>query len=104
MVLASFFGGTLVDRIGYRRASSLGDLLSGIAVALITTLHHTVGIAFWQLLVIALLAEIACTMPIVALRELAGIDVPTAVGGGLGGAAMWLIVRWFAQRRLAAQT
>lgn len=62
IVLASFFGGTLVDRIGYRRASILGDLFSGAAVGLIPTLHHTVGIAFWQLLALVFVASL-CNVP-----------------------------------------
>jgi predicted MFS family arabinose efflux permease len=52
IVIAAFFGGTIVDRLGYRRTSILADLSSGITVALIPLLYHTVGLAFWQLLVL----------------------------------------------------
>ncbi len=48
--VASFFGGGLVDRFGFKRVSVAADLTSGIAVALIPLLSHTVGLAFWQLL------------------------------------------------------
>jgi predicted MFS family arabinose efflux permease len=34
-VIAAFFGGVLVDRIGYKRTSVLADLASGIAMALV---------------------------------------------------------------------
>jgi MFS family permease len=49
-ILASFFGGALVDRIGHRRSSIVADLISALAVGAIPLLHATVGIAFWQLL------------------------------------------------------
>ena len=38
VVLAGFFGGTLVDRLGYKRTSILADLASGVMVALIPIL------------------------------------------------------------------
>lgn len=50
--VASFFGGTLIDRLGFKRVAVGGDLASGIAVALVPLLYHTVGLAFWQLLVL----------------------------------------------------
>jgi len=53
--VASFFGGTLVDRIGFKRVAVGGDLASGIAVALVPLLYHTVGLAFWQLLLLVFL-------------------------------------------------
>lgn len=49
-ILASFFGGVVVDRLGHRRASILADLVSGLTIVLIPLLHSTVGLAFWQLL------------------------------------------------------
>lgn len=52
VVVAAFFGGTLVDRLGYKRTSILGDLASGSVVVLIPLLYGTVGLAFWQLQVI----------------------------------------------------
>lgn len=56
MALAGFLGGPLVDRLGFRRASILADLLSGTAVAAIPFLYHMVGLAFWQLLSLVFLA------------------------------------------------
>jgi MFS family permease len=55
MVLSSFLSTTLVDRLGYKSTSVIGDLLSGITVALVPLLYHTTGLAFWQLLVLVLL-------------------------------------------------
>lgn len=54
-VFSAFFGSTLVDRLGYKRTSVIGDLVSGGTVALIPLLYHTVGLAFWQLLVLVFL-------------------------------------------------
>ncbi len=47
---ASFFGGALVDRLGFKRVAVATDLASGIAVALIPLLYHTIGLAYGQLL------------------------------------------------------
>jgi predicted MFS family arabinose efflux permease len=50
MVFSAFFGSALVDRLGYKRTSVLGDILNGLTVMLIPLLYHTFGLAFWQLL------------------------------------------------------
>ncbi|HLG62418.1 MAG TPA: MFS transporter [Ktedonosporobacter sp.] len=50
MVLSGFLGSVLVDRLGYKRTSVIGDVLSGITVMLVPLLYHTIGLAFWQLL------------------------------------------------------
>jgi len=52
VVLAGFLGGTLVDRLGYKRTSIIADLASGVTVALIPLLYFTVGLEFWQLMVL----------------------------------------------------
>jgi MFS family permease len=57
-VIAGVFGGTLVDRIGYKRASVVSDLASGLTVAMIPLLYLTVGLAFWQLLVLVFLGAL----------------------------------------------
>ena len=54
-VLAGFFGGPIVDRLGFKTTSILADVMSGISVALIPLLHNTVGLEFWQLLVLVFL-------------------------------------------------
>jgi hypothetical protein len=46
-ILAAFFGGALVDRLSYRRASVLADLASGATIAAIPALYATIGLAFW---------------------------------------------------------
>ncbi|HLX57028.1 MAG TPA: MFS transporter [Ktedonobacteraceae bacterium] len=54
-VFSAFFGSTLVDRLGYKRTSVLGDMASGITIALIPLLYHAAGLAFWQLLALVFL-------------------------------------------------
>jgi len=52
VVLAGFFGGTLVDRLGYKRTSIIADIASGITTALIPLLYFTIGLELWQLMVL----------------------------------------------------
>jgi MFS family permease len=51
-VLAAFFGGSLVDRLGFKRTSVLSDVASGVAVALIPLLYGLGLLPFWMLLVL----------------------------------------------------
>lgn len=101
--VASFFGGTLVDRIGFRRVAVGGDLASGIAVALVPLLYHTVGLSFWQLLALVFLRAL-CNTPgntarhgllpdLIALADaraerVNGIYQATLNGAGLVGTAL----------------
>ncbi|HEY4384364.1 MAG TPA: MFS transporter, partial [Ktedonobacteraceae bacterium] len=55
MVLSSFFGGLLVDRLGYKRTSVLSDIASGVSVGLVPLLYHTIGLPFWLLLLLVFL-------------------------------------------------
>ncbi len=55
VVLAGFFGGTIVDRLGYKRTSIISDLASGITTALVPILYFTIGLEFWQLMVLVFL-------------------------------------------------
>lgn len=57
-VLAGIFGGPLVDKLGFKRTSLLADLLSGVSVALIPLLHATIGLEFWQLLVLVFIGAL----------------------------------------------
>jgi len=54
-VFSAFFGSTLVDRLGYKRTSVIGDIASGVTMALIPLLYYTIGLAFWQLLALVFL-------------------------------------------------
>ena len=51
-VVATFFGGTIVDRLGFKRTSIIADLASGTAFALIPLLFAAAGLQYWQLLVL----------------------------------------------------
>ncbi|MEO5886922.1 MAG: MFS transporter [Anaerolineales bacterium] len=61
VVLAGFFGGTLIDRLGYKRTSIMADYASGITTALIPLLYATIGLEFWQLLVLVFLGALLDT-------------------------------------------
>ncbi|HEX5167181.1 MAG TPA: MFS transporter [Thermomicrobiales bacterium] len=56
--LAGMFGGTLVDRLGYKRVSIIADLVSGFGVLMVPLLYLTTGIAFWQLLVLVFIGAL----------------------------------------------
>jgi MFS family permease len=75
VVLAGFLGGTIVDRLGYKRTSIISDLASGVTTALIPLLFFTFGLQFWQLMVLvffgALLDTPGSTARAAMLPELA---------------------------------
>lgn len=52
VVIAGLMGGTLIDRLGYKRTSILADLFSGLTVLLIPLLYQTVGLPFWPLMIL----------------------------------------------------
>ena len=54
IVLAGFLG-PVIDRIGLKRASIVADIASGLSVAMIPLLFQTVGLEFWQLLMLVFL-------------------------------------------------
>lgn len=49
-VVATFFGGTIVDRLGFKRTSIIADITSGLSFALIPLMYATWGLQYWQLL------------------------------------------------------
>jgi MFS family permease len=57
-VISGALGGALVDRVGHRRTSVIADLASAFSVAAIPTLHFTVGLALWQLLLLVFIGEL----------------------------------------------
>jgi MFS family permease len=86
-VLAAFFGGVVVDRLGFRVASIVADLASSAAVAAIPFLHATVGIELWQLMALVFLGALldapgatarAALLPDAV--ELAGVPMERASG------------------------
>ena len=49
-VIAAFFGGTLVDRVGFRGMSVISDIASAVAIAAIPVLFLTTGVQPWMLM------------------------------------------------------
>ncbi len=85
VVLAGFLGGTLIDRLGYKRTSVIADLASGVTTALIPLLHFTIGLEFWQLLMLVFLGALLDTPGSTArasllpeLAEAAGMPIERA--------------------------
>ncbi len=50
VVLATFFGGALVDRTSYKALSVVSDLISAVTVAAVPIFYHTTGLNFAGLL------------------------------------------------------
>lgn len=46
----------------------------------------------WQLFAVLFVAQIVAAIPIVALREGAGLPVPEWLIGGLGGLIGWIVI------------
>lgn len=58
LILSGFFGGTIVDRLGHKRASVIADLASLVAVALIPLLHGLGLLNFGLLLALVFLGAL----------------------------------------------
>ena len=82
IVVSGFIGGALVDRLGYRRSSVVADLASAGAVAAIPLLHLTIGIEFWQLVVLVFLGGLLDAPGVTARASLLP-DVAAAAGWSL---------------------
>jgi MFS family permease len=85
VVIAGLFGGTLIDRLGYQRTSIIADVASGVTVALVPVLYFTVGLQFWQLMVLVFFGALldapgstARSALIPDLAELAGMPIERA--------------------------
>jgi MFS family permease len=87
VVLGGAFGGVLVDRIGYRRASVLADLVSCLTIGVVPLLDRTLGLPFWGLLALVFASGLLDTPGQTARNALlpeaataAGVPVERAVG------------------------
>jgi MFS family permease len=58
VIVAGLLGGTIVDRLGYKRTSIIADLASGVTTALVPILYFTIGLEFWQLMVLVFLGAL----------------------------------------------
>jgi MFS family permease len=98
VVISLFFGGVVVDRVGYRRASIIGDLASGATVGLIPLLHLTIGLPFGLLLGLVFLgtlldlpAQVARYSALPDAARHAGVRFERAnslIEGGITGSAL----------------
>ncbi|WP_420117047.1 MFS transporter [Micromonospora sp.] len=88
VVLGGALGGVLVDRIGYRRASVLADVVSGLTVAAVPLLDATVGLPFWALLVLVFASGLLDT-PGQTARNALLPEAATAAGVPLERAVGW---------------
>lgn len=70
LFLSGILGGPLIDRVGFRKMSIVADLLSGTCIAAIPFIDDLFGIAFWQLLILMLLAESLTVPGLTARRSL----------------------------------
>lgn len=88
VILSAAFSGTLADRVGHRLTSIGSDLVSAAIVVTVPILHATVGIAFWQLLLLVFLRSFFATPGETAraallpdLAETAGTSLERATSG-----------------------
>ncbi|OWV02721.1 MFS transporter [Micromonospora wenchangensis] len=88
VVLGGALGGVLVDRIGYRRASVLADVVSGLTVAAVPLLDATVGLPFWALLGLVFASGLLDT-PGQTARNALLPEAATAAGVPLERAVGW---------------
>jgi MFS family permease len=70
VVFSAFFGGVVVDRLGFRTTSIVADFASAAAVAAIPALHLTVGVELWQLFVLVFLGALLDAPGATARRSL----------------------------------
>lgn len=72
--LPSFFagilGGTVVDRLGARVSAVVADFVSGTAILMVPLLYHTVGLEFWQLLILIMLSTMLDLPGLTARRSM----------------------------------
>ena len=58
IALAAFLGGTVVDRVGYKRSSNIADLGGGVTVALIPILYAMGALEFSTLLALVFIGNL----------------------------------------------
>lgn len=83
-LLAGIFGGTLVDRVGFKRIGVVADVVSGVAIGLVPLLAATVGLPFWLLLTLVVLG---------ALLDIPGITARRSMLPELARRAGWRLER-----------
>ena len=87
VVVSAFFGGALVDRLGFRRTSVAADVASGVAVAAIPLIDAVSGIDVWQVMVLVFVGALLDAPGVTAreallpdLAELGSMRIERAAG------------------------
>lgn len=57
----------------------------------------------WQVLSIGLVLQIVCVVPLELVAGGLGLSIPSWIGSGIAGGLMYVVVRYFASRRLEAE-
>ena len=79
VIILGLFGGVVVDRLGYRKASVISDVASGLTIVSIPLLYLTAGLEYWQLLVLIFLGAVL-DMPGAAARRSLLPELATIAG------------------------
>ncbi len=61
VVLALLFGGAVVDRLTFKRASITADILAGLVIGFIPLSYLTIGLPFWLLLILVFIGTLLDT-------------------------------------------
>ena len=69
-LIVGIFGGVLVDRFGYKRVSVAADTVCAVATFLIPLLYVTIGLSFWQLLVLVFFSSLLDVPALTARRSM----------------------------------
>jgi MFS family permease len=84
-VVSGALSSVLVERLGYKRTSVIGDILSGLTIMLVPLLYYTVGLSFGALLVLVFVGGLfkapgatARSTLVPNLAELAGMRLERA--------------------------
>jgi MFS family permease len=70
LVLAGFFGGVFIDRIGHARTALIAEVFSGVFLALIPILHLTTGLDVWAIAALVFVSNLFSAPGMAARRSL----------------------------------
>jgi MFS family permease len=68
--IVGILGGVVVDRLGYRKVSIVSDLVCAVSTLAIPALYITVGLQFWQLLVLVFFSSLLDIPALTARRSM----------------------------------
>ncbi|MEW1956147.1 MFS transporter [Kineococcus sp. NPDC059986] len=110
VVVGGLFGGTIVDRVGYRRTSVASDVVGAVTIAAVPLLAGTVGLPFWGLVLLlvatglldapgqaarhAMLPELAAAQGVPLVRATGSLNGAERLAQLVGVAATAALVGW----------